>query len=79
MNRRSCNDESFGPIVRGCRHDSDFTLLFENTILSMMPSMFVLLLSVARILVLHKKAKLVSGRVLQLSKLVRSRLPPQVV
>ncbi len=74
MNSTSCHDDSFGPVVHGCRDDFDFTLLFENTILSIAPSAVVLLFSAARIFYLRKKPNLFSAKGFQLSKLVCSYL-----
>ncbi|EHK21751.1 uncharacterized protein TRIVIDRAFT_59905 [Trichoderma virens Gv29-8] len=36
-------DNAFGPRVHGCREDFDFTLLFEQSILSILPSLLVFL------------------------------------
>jgi hypothetical protein len=59
--------------VFGCRDNYDLTLLLlEDMILSMIPSGMMVLLSVARILYLRGKPKLViSAKRLQLLKLVR--------
>lgn len=70
MNRTSCHDDDFGPFVRGCRDDFDFTVLFEDTILSIAPSILALLFSVGRLIHLYKKPQLLLARTLQLSKLV---------
>ncbi|KAH7350682.1 P-loop containing nucleoside triphosphate hydrolase protein [Rhexocercosporidium sp. MPI-PUGE-AT-0058] len=43
------NDNSFGPIVRGCRSDFDFTLLFEQAILSIGPAGLLLLFTPPRL------------------------------
>jgi ATP-binding cassette, subfamily C (CFTR/MRP), member 1 len=74
MNRTLCNDRDFGPVVHDCRDDFDFTLVFEDTVLSIAPSILVLVLAAGRILYLHKKPKLVWARKFQLSKLVSDHL-----
>ena len=43
------SDDLFGPIIDGCRSNFDFTLLFEQTILSIPPSAILLLLAPARL------------------------------
>lgn len=42
-------DNTFGPFVKGCRDDFDFTLLFEQGIMTMAPAAFLLLLMLPRI------------------------------
>ncbi|OBT51212.1 hypothetical protein VE04_08393, partial [Pseudogymnoascus sp. 24MN13] len=42
-------DNTFGPVVKGCRDDFDFTLLFEQGIMTMAPAAFLLLLMLPRI------------------------------
>lgn len=46
-------DNRFGPVVKGCRDDFDFTLLFEQVIMTMSPTALVLLLILPRIYHLH--------------------------
>jgi ATP-binding cassette subfamily C (CFTR/MRP) protein 1 len=70
MNKTYCNDNDFGPAVHGCRDNFDFTLLFETTILSIAPSLLVLLLATGRLLYLRSKPKLLWARQFQLFKLV---------
>lgn len=67
----SCSDDTFGPIVRGCRDGFDFTRLFEDAILSLLPSILVLLFSAVRIVQLYARPVLVRGRSLKWSKQVR--------
>jgi hypothetical protein len=43
------NDDLFGPAVQACRDNFDFTLLFEQAILSIGPSTILLLLTPFRI------------------------------
>jgi ATP-binding cassette subfamily C (CFTR/MRP) protein 1 len=47
-------DDRFGPTVVGCRDDFDFTLMFEQSILSLIPSVVLLIVSVARITQLYR-------------------------
>lgn len=63
---------TFGPFVSGCRGDGDFTLLFEDTVLSIVPSVCFILLSLLRLWTLYSKAAKRSpgGVVLKFSKLV---------
>ncbi|KAL3429940.1 P-loop containing nucleoside triphosphate hydrolase protein [Aspergillus tetrazonus] len=48
-------DNVFGPVVTSCRDRFDFTLLFEQAILSMAPSALVLAASVYRLRVLYRQ------------------------
>lgn len=65
-------DDSFGPWAGDCRGGFDFTLLFEQTILSVPPLVFLLLLAPLRIRYLsRKKIKVVRSQWLTL-KLVRT-------
>lgn len=41
------NEDVFGPVVHGCQDDFDFTLLFEETILFLLPALCMLLLAFA--------------------------------
>ncbi|KAF2023756.1 hypothetical protein EK21DRAFT_80114 [Setomelanomma holmii] len=41
------NEDVFGPVVQGCLEDFDFTLLFEETILFVLPASCLLLLALA--------------------------------
>jgi ATP-binding cassette, subfamily C (CFTR/MRP), member 1 len=52
MNRTLCNDGDFGPVVHDCRNDFDFTLVFEDTVLSIAPSILALVLPRAVLLAL---------------------------
>ena len=49
------NDDSFGPMVHGCRGDSDFTIRFELVVLLLIPSAIFITLSVPRALQLLKR------------------------
>ncbi|KAF5492420.1 ABC transporter atnG [Colletotrichum siamense] len=55
-NSSACADSEFGP-VHGCRGDFDFSLLFEQTILSAVPSGLFLFLAAIRLLVLFPRRK----------------------
>ena len=43
------NDHQFGPTLQGCHVDFDFTLLFEQSILLIPPSVILLLLAPIRL------------------------------
>ncbi|KAM0669637.1 hypothetical protein ACQRIU_000032 [Beauveria bassiana] len=48
-------DQAFGPAIRGCRSHFDFTLLFQETILTLLPCIvFILLASLRAIAVLRE-------------------------
>lgn len=47
-------DNSFGPVVSGCRNNFDFTLLFEQSVLTFIPAALLLLVAPLRLLQLHK-------------------------
>ncbi|KAJ0346519.1 hypothetical protein COL154_008012 [Colletotrichum chrysophilum] len=55
-NSSACADSEFGPI-HGCRGDFDFSLLFEQTIFSAVPSGLFLLLAATRLWVLFTRQK----------------------
>lgn len=48
-------ENSFGPAVEECVRVFDFTLLFEENILSILPSVILVLLAPVRLLSLRKK------------------------
>lgn len=51
-----CEDNSFGPIINhGCRAAFDFTLLFEQTILYVVPSALFLLTAPLNFFVLYQE------------------------
>lgn len=65
------NDNSFGPFLKTPgRQTFDFTLLFEETILSILPSALLLLLIPSRIGRLWRTPRKVTGSYLQSTKLV---------
>ncbi|KID91337.1 ABC transporter, transmembrane domain, type 1 [Metarhizium guizhouense ARSEF 977] len=70
----SCNiaiEDDFGPIVEGCLDNFDFTLLFQEAILSITLMGVTILLLLHRLLHLYKQPqKVYSGGLLQKAKLV---------
>lgn len=64
------NDDSFGPIIQGCRDDFDFTLRFQHIILAIVPAILFLALSIPRTIWLSQQPRLVSGVAFQFFKLV---------
>ena len=75
-------DDTFGPHAANCRGDFDFTLQFEETILSILPLAILLIIAPLRIWYLFKRdRKVVQSPVLSL-KLVRipsQKLPIRVI
>jgi ATP-binding cassette subfamily C (CFTR/MRP) protein 1 len=65
------NDDLLGPGVRGCRGDFDFTLLFEEIFLSIVPSALFLMLAVWRIIHIARRKRVLGGSHFQMVKLVR--------
>lgn len=63
-------DRVFGPQVHGCRADFDFTLLFQEILLSIAPSSIFLSLVPLRVWYLRKQAVKADGGRLQAAKLV---------
>lgn len=63
-------DDTFGPHAANCRGDFDFTLLFEETILSLTPLAILLIVAPLRILYLFKKDRKVVQSPLLSLKLV---------
>jgi ATP-binding cassette, subfamily C (CFTR/MRP), member 1 len=64
-------EDKFGPVVQGCLGDFDFTLLFEDSILSICPLLIALLLVPFRVLQLWKRSDRVRTGILHSFKLVR--------
>jgi hypothetical protein len=57
------SDDVFGPIVKGCRSNFDFTLLFEQAILTIGPAVLLLLFVPPRIIrLLRSNKKTLSSR-----------------
>lgn len=68
MNRTSASaDAAFGPQLTG---QFDFTLLFEHSVLSIGPSLVILLVSSARVALLSKSSPIFSTSSLLWTKLV---------
>lgn len=65
-------DASFGPTVRGCRGNFDFTLTFEQIFFSIIPASLFILASCTRIQRLLKRPRIAGGRISWVVKLVGS-------
>ncbi|KAK4553453.1 hypothetical protein LTR86_009510 [Recurvomyces mirabilis] len=63
------NDASFGPGVRGCRDDFDFTIVFEHAIFSIGPAVLFLLAAALRIWSISRLEKIVHAAALTSLKL----------
>lgn len=64
-------DDSFGPHAGGCRGGFDFTLLFEETVLTLLPLGVLLLVLPLRVwFLLTRPKKLAVGNYLAVIKLV---------
>jgi ATP-binding cassette subfamily C (CFTR/MRP) protein 1 len=73
MNQTICpEDLSFGPNVSPqCRHGLDLTLVFEESILSILPASFMIVASTARYVVLRRSRRVVSTKSFYDTKSVR--------
>ncbi|KAM0812152.1 putative ABC transporter FUM19 [Seiridium cardinale] len=60
-------DDVWGPAVDGCRRSMDFTLLFEQSVLSIVPSSAALLLSLLRLYQLFDAKTRVQGKILPIA------------
>ncbi|KAF4944191.1 hypothetical protein FGADI_12864 [Fusarium gaditjirri] len=69
MNSTCLNDGSWGPGVRGCRGDFDFTQKFERIFLSIIPTVVFIAAAVARIAILFQRERIVGGIILQSIKI----------
>lgn len=67
--RLVCEDDSVGPTIHGCRGDFDFTLLFEQSFLSIAPSALLIFFSLGRVWRLKFRSRKVAGIPLQLAKM----------
>jgi hypothetical protein len=66
-------DDSFGPTIRGCRDDFDFTWKFEQCFLAIAPSAIMLLAGALRFQTLqHRTQKLVNAPNFKWTKTVRN-------
>jgi len=66
---RNCSEDTFGPV--SCRDDFDFTLLFEQSILSLVPSIIFILLASWKLWRLKKASKKVHDDPMGTIKIVR--------
>ena len=66
-------DNTFGPVVQGCRSDFDFTMTFERIIFSITPACAFLAGSLLRVTIIIRRSKESHNRypVLLTAKLVR--------
>lgn len=68
------SDSTFGPFVSGCRNDYDFTILFEEVVMFIVPSVCFIILAAVRLrtLLLKSPTKLpgTGGSILRFGKLV---------
>lgn len=55
------NDDSIGPVVRGCRNDFDFTALFEQVIFTISPACIYILFSAVSIRKLVRRPRIVDS------------------
>ncbi|KPM39265.1 ABC transporter C family member 3 [Neonectria ditissima] len=63
------NDNTFGPVVDGCRGEFDFTLKFQDIILSIVPSSVFLVLGLGRLIWLIRKPRVITGKVFEWLKI----------
>ncbi|KAK1962763.1 hypothetical protein LY78DRAFT_660931 [Colletotrichum sublineola] len=63
------NDDTLGPVVRGCRDDFDFTVKFEHVFFSTVPASIFIAAALLRLFHLFRKPRLVDGAILQWIKL----------
>lgn len=73
------NDSFFGPAVTGCRGNFDFTIFFEATILSILPSALFILLAPWRFWQLKSRSCVVTGQALWYSKAVSCGNCPETI
>lgn len=66
-----CLDDTFGPYAKNCRGDFDFTLLFEETILSILPICLLIVIVPFRVIYLARREIKVNRSFWLLLKLVR--------
>ncbi|KAE8154372.1 P-loop containing nucleoside triphosphate hydrolase protein [Aspergillus avenaceus] len=64
------DDVTFGPSVRGCRDDFDFTITFEKMIFTLLPSSLFTFLALIRIAILFGRPNIVEKCPLQVVKLI---------
>ncbi|KFZ20766.1 hypothetical protein V502_02988, partial [Pseudogymnoascus sp. VKM F-4520 (FW-2644)] len=64
------NDDAFGPTVRGCWDDFDFTQKFERILFSAVPASIFILLAIVRVFHLAQKPRLVLATPFRLVKIL---------
>ncbi|KAF9693105.1 hypothetical protein EKO04_008679 [Ascochyta lentis] len=64
------NDNDFGPVVKGCRDNFDFTIKFELIIFSLVPSSLFVAVALLRCLQLYNRPNVVNARRFLATKLV---------
>lgn len=64
------NDNSFGPTIRGCRSDFDFTVVFEQIMFMIVPSTILIIFGIARVMNLLGRKNIVSGEAMKIVKQV---------
>ncbi|KAF2788594.1 hypothetical protein K505DRAFT_366344 [Melanomma pulvis-pyrius CBS 109.77] len=70
MKSSTClNDNSFGPVVEGCRDDFDFTIKFELIFFSLIPTSLFIVLAAVRISYLSQRPRIVGSVAFQVLKL----------
>jgi len=70
-------DNLFGPAIHNCQSDFDFTILFEQSILSIVPSALLLLYLPARVWQLWSKSSKARFNGIVLIKQVNTVLPSE--
>ncbi|KAK4152002.1 canalicular multispecific organic anion transporter 1 [Chaetomidium leptoderma] len=68
------DDDSFGPAVRGCRGDFDFTIKFEKIFFALIPAPILVAFFLCRVVYLVRKPVIVGGAALRTAKLVGHRV-----
>ncbi|TVY83108.1 ABC transporter FUM19 [Lachnellula suecica] len=68
------NDNVFGPVVQGCRSGFDFTLMFEQTILSIGPAALLLLSTPPRLASLLRTTRKTISTQIRILKIVAAML-----
>ncbi|KAJ4288272.1 hypothetical protein N0V88_007462 [Collariella sp. IMI 366227] len=70
MDFSGCADDlSFGPAVRGCRGDFDFTIKFEKIFFALIPAPVFIALALSRAVYLARKPVIINGTFLRAAKL----------
>lgn len=64
------NDDAFGPAVEGCRGNFDFTVAFEEVILSILPSACFAILAALRLVSLSRQSHTTANILLRNVKVV---------